>query len=241
MVEWISHRGLRVGCSENSQTAFDFAINAGFRWLETDLRCSSDGHVVLAHDASLLRVFGKEMMVENTPLRELELWSDPFNQKILSFNDFIKRYEQANWVLDIKEESAEKTLYTLSKSPFFSTIQERLPHRIKFLFWSGKTERKFLRVFPGADTFAREMHCWRAGLFAMAGLPVFAGIIPGKTYALPPFFLGRSLYNQRVFSGYKRNGAKVLAYLPDTRDLCLQAIDCGTDYVLSNEDFFNKS
>ena len=103
MVEWISHRGLRHGCSENSQLAFDLAIKAGFPWLETDLRCSADGQVVLAHDPSLQRVFGKYVDVEKTPLRDLELFFDSFNQKIVTFNDFMHRYPQANWVLDIKE------------------------------------------------------------------------------------------------------------------------------------------
>ena len=240
MVEWISHRGLRSGCSENSQLAFDLAVKAGFRWLETDLRCTADGHVVLSHDPSLQRVFGKDVIVEKTPLRELELFTDPFNQKIVTFSDFMQRYAEVNWVLDIKEESAEETLSALSKSPFLSSLTERTPQRVKFLFWSDKSERSFLRVFPKADTFAREIECWRTGMSAIVGVPFFGRFTEGKTYAIPPTLFGMDLYNHRIFSAYKRKRSKILAYLPESPALCAQAIACGADYILANADFFNN-
>jgi glycerophosphoryl diester phosphodiesterase len=240
MVEWISHRGLRNGCSENSQLAFDLAIKAGFQWLETDLRCTSDRQLVLAHDPSLQRVFGKDVNVEDVPLRDIELFTDAFNQKILTFYDFIQRYSEVNWVLDIKEESAEETLSALSKSPFLSTLKERIPTRIKFLFWSVKSERRFLRVFPNADTFARESECWRAGLSAIIGMPQLGGFKVGKTYAIPPSLSGMDLYNDRIFSAYKCKSSKVLAYLPESPALCAKAVASGADYILANSDFFNN-
>ncbi len=240
MVVWISHRGLRNGCSENSQAAFDLAIKAGFGWLETDLRCSADGKVVLAHDPSLQRVFGNDVDVEKTPLRDLELFTDSFNQKIVTFHDFVHRYSDVNWILDIKEESAEETLLALSKSPFLAILTARIPQRVKFLFWSARTERKFLCLFPGADTFARELQCWRAGLSAIAGLPQLGGMIAGKTYALPPTLFRRDLYNHGIFSAYHRKSSKVLAYLPESPALCAQAIASGADYVIANSDFFNN-
>jgi glycerophosphoryl diester phosphodiesterase len=240
MVEWISHRGLRNECSENSELAFDLAIEAGFRWLETDLRCTADGQIVLAHDPSLRRVFGKDLIVEKTRLREVELYTDPFNQKILKFSDFMQRYSSVSWVLDIKEESAEKTITALSKSPYFTALKERMPSRVKFLFWSVKSEKSFLRVFPDADTFAREIECWRSGVSAIIRMPHFGGFRVGKTYAIPPTLFGMDLYNHRIFSAYKRKSSKILAYLPETPALCAQAVSLGADYVLANSDFFNR-
>ena len=186
------------------------------------------------------RVFGKNVVVEKTPLRDLELFTDSFNQKIVTFNDFVHRYPEANWVLDIKDESADATLLALSKAPFLAVLNERIPQQVKFLFWSARTERKFLRVFPGADTFARELQCWRAGLSAIAGFPQFGGLIAGKTYALPPTLCRKSLYNERIFSLYHRNSAKILAYLPESPALCALAIASGANYVIANADFFNN-
>jgi len=241
MVEWISHRGLRRGCSENSQVAFDLALKAGFRWIETDLRCTADGQVVLAHDTSLLRIFSNDAVVEKSLLYEIELLRDPFHQKIVTFYEFAHQYEQASWVLDIKEESAQETLKALSKSPILSILRARIPERLKLLFWSVESERSFLSVFPGADTFARELQCWRAGVSAIVGVPQLGGITAGKTYALPPSIFGKSLYNDRIFSAYHRRSAKVLAYLPESAALCSAAIACGADYILANSDFFNNS
>lgn len=54
-VIWISHRGLHQRHVENSLHAFEAAAEAGFHTLETDLRTTRDGLIVLHHDPALIR------------------------------------------------------------------------------------------------------------------------------------------------------------------------------------------
>ncbi len=55
-----AHRGLHGdGAPENSLTAFERAVNAGFG-IELDIRLSSDGKLVVFHDETLLRMCGRE-------------------------------------------------------------------------------------------------------------------------------------------------------------------------------------
>ncbi|KAF2426265.1 PLC-like phosphodiesterase [Tothia fuscella] len=56
----IAHRGYKAAFPENTMAAFIGAVNVGAHALETDLHLSSDGVVVLSHDANLRRCFGKE-------------------------------------------------------------------------------------------------------------------------------------------------------------------------------------
>ena len=63
--QWISHRGYHQHFPENSKSAFEAAVDMGFTTLETDLRCTSDGEIVISHDSSLLRETGKNKLVEN--------------------------------------------------------------------------------------------------------------------------------------------------------------------------------
>ena len=55
---WISHRGYAKKYTENSQEAFDAALDLGFEFLETDLRITADGHIVLCHDPDFRRLGG---------------------------------------------------------------------------------------------------------------------------------------------------------------------------------------
>ena len=51
----IAHRGLSLECPENTMTAYKEAYNKGFRILETDIKLTSDGVMVLLHDQTINR------------------------------------------------------------------------------------------------------------------------------------------------------------------------------------------
>lgn len=66
-----AHRGLHSDwCPENSLSAFEAAIDAGFG-IELDVRLSADGAPVVFHDADLARVCGTGTRVSQLSVREL--------------------------------------------------------------------------------------------------------------------------------------------------------------------------
>ena len=68
---YYAHRGLHgQGAVENSREAFAQAIEAGLG-IELDVRLSSDGEVMVFHDADLLRVCGREGTIEALSREEL--------------------------------------------------------------------------------------------------------------------------------------------------------------------------
>lgn len=82
-IEVLGHRGGRYEVDENTLTAFQTAYKNGVHSFETDIRLTADGDLVISHDASLKRMCGVDVIVENTTRKELK------NYKSLKGNEVL--------------------------------------------------------------------------------------------------------------------------------------------------------
>jgi|JI10StandDraft_1071094.scaffolds.fasta_scaffold349209_2 glycerophosphoryl diester phosphodiesterase len=67
----IGHRGARGEVAENTLAAFQFALAHGVDGVEFDLRQTSDGVVVVCHDAFITTADGAQLPIATTPSHEL--------------------------------------------------------------------------------------------------------------------------------------------------------------------------
>lgn len=233
-VVWISHRGYHADVLENSREAFDAAVKAGFTHLETDLRTTADGQLVLHHDPDLIRTFSCPLVVEKTSLRELCSLSHPKGCSLLTFTEFIELYAGFNWIFDVKPESAGPTLLGLYNWAKRNKAESLLNEQARFLCWSAKAERYLRQLFPTSITLAREPECYRAGFAVFSKLPFLGGIRAGRTYAIPRFFAGHDLFTKPVAHSYHQRGARLIAYLPGREEDAKAAVHAGFDEILTN-------
>ncbi len=92
----ISHRGGTV-CPENTGSAFEWALENGYRLFEADVKVTSDMIPVILHDDTLERTSNGEGEVSEKTYEELleldfgEWFSEDFKgEKILSLEEFLK-------------------------------------------------------------------------------------------------------------------------------------------------------
>lgn len=71
-VRVIASRGDARSAPENTKKAFQAASKAGADEIHTDLRLTKDGQVVLCRDANLFRTTGKEALVQDLTLSEVQ-------------------------------------------------------------------------------------------------------------------------------------------------------------------------
>lgn len=62
-VQLIGHRGQPDSFPDNSLPGFSHVLNAGAGYVETDVHISSDGIPILSHDANLLEITGKQIII----------------------------------------------------------------------------------------------------------------------------------------------------------------------------------
>ncbi len=119
----IAHRGGAALAPENTLAAFRMATSLGFRYLETDVRVTSDGGLVCFHDATLDRVTDGRGRLHRHRLRDVRsLWVDGC-QRIPTLAEALEAFPSANFTVDLKVEAAiEPLARLLSHKPFATRV-----------------------------------------------------------------------------------------------------------------------
>ena len=228
---WISHRGLAHSCDENTLASFQAAVEAGFHCIETDLRTTEDGKIILFHDPEIKLKSGKSFDIQTTVKSKIESLNLDHGGKIPSLNEFMQNFSNQNWAFDIKPETSnivtDKILDLLAKN-------QNLIHKIIFLFWDKKDQRRLVEKFPEATFFARQEEIKRALYSILFKVPCLGGIEKNKIYAVPPIYNNKRLLTKKLVSTLHKRGAKALCYLPETKEELSWGLDAKVDYVLSN-------
>ena len=68
----IAHRGSHSNVPENTLAAYEKAIKEGADYVEIDLRSTKDGHLVIMHDESVMKMTGKKALVKDLSYSEIK-------------------------------------------------------------------------------------------------------------------------------------------------------------------------
>lgn len=108
-----AHRGASEYLPENTLLSFYTGIYMGANGIETDIRRTADGILVLFHDKTLERVTGDPRSVEEctfAELMELEVKKGSFTDKIAVFEDFLQKFafRDITFAIELKGAGVEK-------------------------------------------------------------------------------------------------------------------------------------
>lgn len=231
---WISHRGYCRNATENTVESFRAAIGLGFRNLETDLRTTADGHIVLSHDSELQRLYGIPLRVEQLNRETLAQMSVKDGARLLFMDVFLEEFTHFHWIFDIKPESAQRTIDALMRWWRIPELAVFFTHNVRFLFWHASHQKYLCRLQPDAVCMARLGQCRRAAAACLLGTNFLAGVQSRVTYAVPPRFHALNLMRTSLVQRYHKRGGRVLAYLPESDAEARDALAAGVDEILTN-------
>jgi glycerophosphoryl diester phosphodiesterase len=117
----IAHRGGAGLAAENTLDAFRRSYDLGLRYLETDVRSTSDGRLVAFHDATLHRVTGRPGRVRSRTLPELATMPVLGGGGVLPLESLLAAFPDACFTLDIKHPSVIAPLSRLLQSDGLAT------------------------------------------------------------------------------------------------------------------------
>lgn len=161
-----AHRGFspQGTAVENSLRSFKAAIDQGFEYLETDLRTSADGVLLVFHDESLDRATDGRGKISAHSAAELSHLRIGGSEPIPSFEDMVLAFPRARINFDVKDGASVK--------PLIEVIEKHELHdRICVASFADRRRRAVLRRLSRRTTSS-------GGIASIAAFVLLSGWLP---------------------------------------------------------------
>lgn len=99
----VPHRGGAGEVPENTWSAVEHVVELGLAWLETDLRATRDGVVILAHDPDLARTTGDPRAIADLSWDELSTVDAGDGRAPVRLDEVLDAYPDLMLNVDLKE------------------------------------------------------------------------------------------------------------------------------------------
>ncbi|NUT53795.1 MAG: glycerophosphodiester phosphodiesterase [Saccharothrix sp.] len=224
-----AHRGWHLdelSGMENSLAAFRRAAAEGFRYLETDVHATSDGVVVVHHDAVLDRTTDGAGPVAAQPWSAVRRANVGGREPIARLEDLLEELPEAMVNIDVKADSAV--------GPVLEVL--RRCDALRRVCLASFSERRLARLRraggPGLLTSMGPRSAgalWAAGRVPLVGLPV-RGMV-----AQVPVTQGRLVVvDGRFVRAARRRGLEVHVWTVDEEPEMRRLLDLGVDGVVTD-------
>lgn len=223
----IAHRGGGGLAQENSLAAFSLASGLGLRYLETDVRVTSDGHLVCFHDETLSRVTSGTGPVRSKSLRDLRALRINGIEPIPTFDEALDAYPDQFFAIDSKDLAG---IAPLVKSLRRKGVAERVCIAGAWDGWLAHVQREV----PAATTalgwrsLTTLLMCARAGVRPPRALAT-------APYAHVPFKLGRvPIFVERLVAMAHDLGVRVVMWTVDDPVVIRRLLNAGVDGIITD-------
>lgn len=159
----LAHRGYAPDGCENSMRAFERALELGYRYLETDVRATSDGVALAFHDARLDRVTDMRGRISELPWSRVRRARIGGREPIPRLDELLAAWPDARVNIDVKAAQAI--------TPTVDAIQR-----------TGAIDRVCVGAFSGQRV---------TQLRAALGPRLCTALAPGEVFALRNLAAGR--------------------------------------------------
>lgn len=223
-----AHRGGSwPGVGENSRAAFEQAVAAGYRYLETDVHATADGVLVAFHDESLDRVTDGHGLIADHTAADLAQVRIGGTDPIPLLADLLAEFPAARFNIDIKASGAVAPLAALVNA---TGSQDRVCVSSFSLARITAFRRLVTRRVATGLSKAGVMLLW-------LGPPLLPRLIPGRAAQVPMRFWGDrlALVTPRFVRTAHRYGIRVHVWTINDAPTMQRLVEIGVDGIVTDE------
>ena len=210
----VGHRGAKAYEIENSLESFKKAVALGANAVELDVQKSKDGKLIIIHDDNLKRVFGKDVLVNLTTLKELRQLTE---NKILTLDEALRFIDKKveKILVELKKEGFEKKVLEIIK-------KGKLKDRVIIVSFHEQALAEVRRLDKENETGL---------IYAKHKNPIPTALKLNAQYLIP---LYRFVHTKNVEDAHKNN-LKVIVWTINTRKDVREYIAKGVDGIASDK------
>lgn len=221
-----AHRGGALEMPENTMAAFRRAADLGYHYLELDVRATSDGRVVVFHDAELDRVTDSRGLLAERNWDELKSVRVAGREPVPLLEEVLEAFPALKINIDAKEDAVVKPLVALLRGA-------GVLDRVCVGCFSGRRLRKLRRELGSqACTALGRGEVLRLWLAARVGLP--PGRFKGCCAQVPVEAYGLDIVTSRFVRTCRRAGLPVHVWTVDDSAEMNRLIDLGVDGLMTD-------
>jgi glycerophosphoryl diester phosphodiesterase len=224
----MAHRGGAIEHLENSMPAFEASVALGYRYLETDVRATADGVLVVFHDAVLERVTDAQGRIDQLPWSVVSQARIGGREPILRLEELLGAWPDIRFNLDIKAAGVV--------APLVRTIRRtKVADRICLASFSDARVAAARRLLGPSV-------CTALGPRGVAALrlasyrPRASGLVrvQAECAQVPLQLGGRALVDERFLAVAHARGLQVHVWTVDTPQDATALLDLGVDGIMTD-------
>lgn len=146
----IAHRGSNENgqYGEHSYQAYDRAIALKANYLELDVQKTSDGVLVVSHDANMSRIFGADVLISKTRYADLLKYRNQAGEPIHTLQEVFNRYKNNSNIKFMIETKNYQSSTGMEEQLVNLINQEGLQDRVLFESFSKDSLNRLAQLAP---------------------------------------------------------------------------------------------
>jgi glycerophosphoryl diester phosphodiesterase len=217
----LAHRGGAGEAAENSPLAFQHAVDLGFRWIETDVRATIDGHAIVFHDATMDRTTDATGELSALPLADVRSARLTDGQAPITLAEALDRWPDVRFNVDVKSDD--------TVAPFLRAVAgaDAWDRVCAAAFSTARLTRIRGQAGPRLATSMGPSEVTRLVLGAPDHSPACAAQVPHRARGIP-------IVTRRVVERAHRRGVQVHVWTINDPVEMESLLDLGVDGLITD-------
>ncbi|MDQ1738379.1 MAG: glycerophosphoryl diester phosphodiesterase [Pseudonocardiales bacterium] len=226
----IAHRGFSPDGAENSMTAFQAAVDLGYRHLETDARVTGDGVALAFHDAILDRVTNSRGQLRQLSWREVSTARILDREPIPRLEEVLSAFgDEVSVNIDVKSDAAVgPTLDAIRRTNAWRRVRLAAFSPARLLQLRRSAGPGTPSALTATEVLA--LRHGRHGRFSLPGPPRRAGLAA----QVPPRVGPLAVLQPQFLVAARARGIEVHVWTVNRRAEMIGLLDLGVDAIITD-------
>ena len=209
--------------------AFIAAVDAGATFLETDVHATADGVAVLAHDPSLDRVAGTDVVIERTLWRDLQQIDLGQGERVPGLREALLALPDAHWNIDLKSDASVVPAVR-------AVVEAKAVDRVLLTSFSERRRRQAQGLLPEVATSASRAMMAQAIVAQRLGMHgrLRSILAPVVAVQVPRRAKGIEIVTERSVAAYRRAGVEVHVWTINDDAEMRELLALGVDGIVTD-------